>query len=109
MNHIFGPNIVPLIQGVKPYLNTHLQTTADGVLSLINLLSSPPGQETVKAVSKLFSLPSKNTGITVYSVNGPVTLNINYAFVLFLILILLIFSGSFLLFGMDQIDKGSAL
>ncbi len=96
----FSPHLVPLLQGIKPYLGIKGQNFTDGMLSLINLLASQPGQQAIEAVSKMFLLPSKHgKGITVHTVSGPITLNLSSAFVLFLILILLILSGNLLSLG----------
>ncbi len=96
----FNPHVVPLLQGVKPYLGTQGQSFTDGILSLINLLASQPGQQAIEAVSKLFLLPGRpGKEITVHTASGPITLNLSSAFTLFLILILLILSTNTLSFG----------
>ncbi|WP_418791541.1 hypothetical protein [Phosphitispora sp. TUW77] len=94
-NILFSPDLPPLIIGVKPYLPLKGQNLADGVLSLIELLSSMPAQEAAKKMSRLFQLAG-NRSITVDTSLGPITLALDSAFLLFLILILLILSGNLL-------------
>lgn len=92
-----NPNVVPLLQGVKPYLGLNGQVVTDGVLSLIQLLTSQPGKEAVYTMSKVFSAPGGgDSAVTVNTVTGPVTFSLNLAFTLFLILILLLLSGNLL-------------
>lgn len=98
MNHIpVNPNIVPLLQGLKPYLATDGQVVTDGILSLLQLISSEQGKDAVTTMSKVFT-PSGSDGkaVTINTVAGPVTFSLNLVFVLFLILILLILSGNLL-------------
>lgn len=104
-----NPNVIPLLQGLKPYLASNGQFVTDGILSLIQLLTSDHGKAAVSAVSKVFTT-SGNGGkvVTVNTVAGPVTFSLNLVFVLFLILILLILSGNLLalspgMFGNDNV------
>lgn len=98
MSHIpVNPNIIPLLQGLKPYLAHNGQVVTDGILSLLQLLSSEHGKEAVATMGKVFT-PSGSDGkaVTINTVAGPVTFSLNLVFVLFLILILLILSGNLL-------------
>jgi len=95
-----NPDVVPLLNGLKPYLNQKGQVVTEGVLSIIQLLTSNPGQETVKTLSKVFRTAGQDDRvITVNTAAGPVAVSISIAFTLFLILILLILSGSILAFN----------
>lgn len=92
-----NPNVVPLLQGLSPYLGKKGQIVSEGISSFVNLLSSNYGQETVRTMSKVFSVTGKGDKVfTVNTPSGPVTFSLGIAFALFLILILLILSGSFL-------------
>lgn len=101
MNYLpVSPNVVPLLQGLKPYLGSKGHVLVEGVTSVFNLLGSSPGQEAVGAMSKVFTTVTKSDkAITVNTSAGPVTLSLNLAFTLFLILILLLLSGNLLAFG----------
>lgn len=95
--HPINPNVVPLLQGLKPYLGIRGQSLADGVASVVNLLGSQHGQEALHTMSKMFSTTGDGDKIvTIDTAAGPITLSLNLAFVLFLILILLILSGNLL-------------
>lgn len=98
MNNLpINPNVVPLLQGLRPYMKSGPKLVTDGVLHLVQMLSSSHGQEAVKAISNALTAPGKDHKIiTVNTVAGPVTFSLNMAFVLFLILILLILSGNLL-------------
>lgn len=98
MSHIpVNPHIVPLLQGVKPYLAKDGQVVTEGILSLLQLISSEHGKEAVATMSKVFTPSgSDEKAITINTVAGPVTFSLNLVFVLFLILILLILSGNLL-------------
>jgi len=105
----FNENIVPLLNGLKPYLSSKSKIVTDGILSLINVLGSHPGQEAIKAVSQVFTTSGKNDRvITVNTVSGPVTFSLGLAFTLFLILILLILSGNLLAIGcgLQEAEQG---
>ncbi len=102
-------NIVPLLQGLKPYLGSKSQVITEGILSLIQVMTSHHGQEAVKSMSKLYSVSGLNDRmITVNTVAGPVALSVNMVFLLFLILILLLLSGN-LLAVHPGIPDGTAL
>lgn len=95
-----NPNVVPLLQGFKPYLGTKGQVITDGVLSLISLVTSPTGEEAIRTMSRaLTAIGGEEKTFTVRTTEGPVPLSLNLAFVLFLILILLILSGNLLAFS----------
>ena len=96
-NPLFNPDIVPLIQGLKPFLPDNAQYYADGVLRLIDLATSESAQEAAQNLSRMFLLPD-NKSITIQTAAGPLTLSLDSAFLLFLILILLILSGNLLTF-----------
>lgn len=101
MSHIpVNPHIIPLLQGLKPYLANNGQVVTDGILSVLQLLSSDHGKEAVATMGKVFT-PSGSDGkaVTINTVTGPVTFSLNLVFVLFLILILLILSGNLLAFS----------
>lgn len=91
------PNIVPLIQGLKPYLGSRGQVLAEGATSLVNLLASHHGKEAIRSVSNIFTAGGKGDKIvTVDTAAGPVSLSLSMAAVMFLIFILLILSGNLL-------------
>ncbi len=92
------PNIVSLLQGLKPFLSQRSQVVTDGVLSVIQLLTSQYGQEAIHTVSKLFTPPAGKDNVSAAQETGtvPVIFPSNLAFTLFLILILLILSGNVL-------------
>lgn len=91
------PNIIPLLQGLKPYLGTRGQALAEGASSLVNLLTSHHGQEAVRSVSNIFMVKGKGDKVvTVDTAGGPVSLSLSMAAVLFLIFILIILSGNLL-------------
>ncbi len=100
------PNIVPLLQGFRPYLGAKGQAVTDGLLSLLEVVTSNPGQEAVKTMSHaLTSIRGEEKTITLNTAAGTVTLSLNLVFVLFLILILLILSGNLLAFSHDFYDN----
>lgn len=111
MNNVpFNPHIVPLLQGIRPYLGANGQVVSDGILSIIQLLASNPGQEAVRTMSRVFTPPgADDKTITVNTVGGPVTLSLNLVFVLFLILILLVLSGNLLALNPGSIGGGTAV
>ncbi len=80
------PNVIPLLQGVKPYLGSKGQNLADSVLSFLRLISSQAGQETLKVFST-----SMNPEI---GTQADGAWSLNYAFTLFLILLLLVLSSN---------------
>lgn len=91
------PNLVPLLQGLKPYLSVKSQALADGISSFLQLLTSQHGKEAVSTMSKVFSTPGGSSkSVTINTVAGPVTFSFGLAFALFLILILLVLSGNLL-------------
>ncbi len=92
------PNVVPLLQGLKPFLSSRSQVITDGILSVVQLLTSQHGQEAIQAVSKIFAAADKrDKKPTVQETgDGHVISPVNMAFTLFLILILLILSGNLL-------------
>lgn len=98
MDHIpVNPNVVPLLQGIKPFLAEEGKVVTEGILSVLHLLTSEHGKDAVATMSKIFTESgSSGKAITVNTVNGPVTFSLNLVFVLFLILILLILSGNLL-------------
>ncbi len=96
----FDSKIVPLLQGLKPYLNSRSQLVTDGILGLIQVVNSQPGQEAVQTISKFYPASgNEDRVITVNTAAGPVTFSLNLVFVLFLILILLLLSGNLLAFS----------
>ncbi len=101
---LFGPDLPPLIKGVKPYLPEKAQYLADGVLSLIELVTSRPAQEAAQKMNRLFQLPGQKS-VTIDTSLGPITLSLDSAFLLFLILILLILSGNILTIGAGISDN----
>lgn len=102
------PKIVPLLQGLKPYLGSKGQVVSEGILGLIQVLTSQHGQEAVKSMSKIYSVPgSGERMITVNTAAGPVTFSLNLVFVLFLILILLLLSGNLLAFHLGMGNDGT--
>ncbi|HWI54964.1 MAG TPA: hypothetical protein VNT57_04690 [Desulfobacteria bacterium] len=93
-------NVVPLLHGLKPYLGTKGQLVTEGLTSLVNLLSSEHGQEAIRTMSRTLTATGKGDKVfTVNTPGGPVTFSLGIEFTLFLILILLILSGSFLAMG----------
>gem|GEM_PF-5129637 len=93
----FNSNLVPLIQGIRPYLKAEYISVADGILSIMNLISSQQGQEAARAMSRMLHFDEKNNRtLLIETAAGPMTLNLPSAFTLFLILILLILSGNLL-------------
>jgi hypothetical protein len=94
------PNLIPLLHGLKPYLRQNGQVFADGILSLLQLLSSSHGQEAVVNISKVFSTSGKGDKmISLNTSKGLVALSTSTVFSLFLILILLLLSGNLLAFN----------
>ena len=88
---------VQLFELFKPYLGCEFTTLIDGTTSLINLLISPAGQDTIKTISTYFlARGDKGKIITFDTPRGQVRLALGSAFILFLVLILLII-GSMLL------------
>lgn len=87
------PNLLPLLDGVRPYLGAKAQGYTDMFKSMVKLLTSNSGREVITTMSRML-----NPGQTVTAegvLQGPVT-GMNFAFALFLILILLLFaSGGF--------------
>lgn len=115
-NNLVSPNVVPLLQGLKPYLGNSGQTLAESVVSLLQLLTSPQGQEAVHTMSKVIGGSGKSDKtFTINTVGGGTTgFSLNLAFTLFLILILLILSGNLLaldftgtLDPIDPVDSGA--
>lgn len=102
----FNPNVVLLLEGLKPFMRTEKRELTDGILSVINLIGSQHGQEAAQAISKMLLLPCPpGKGVTVNTVAGPITLNLGSAFLLFLILILLILSGNLLAIGSTSVQE----
>ena len=96
------PNIVPLLQGFRPYLGEKGQVVTDGLVSLFDVVTSNSGQEAVKTMSRaLASIGGEGKTITLKTATGNLTLSLNLVFVLFLILILLILSGNLLALSHD--------
>ena len=101
-----NPDIVPLLQGFRPYLGVKGQVVTDGLLSLIEVVTSNPGQEAVKTMSKaLVTVGGEDKTITVNTAVGPLPLSLNLVFTLFLILILLILSGNLLAINPGNYDN----
>lgn len=95
-----NPNVVPLLQGLKPYLGANAQVVSDGVINLVKVLNSPHGQEAVQSLSKVITAPGRGERVfTVDTFAGPISFNLGMVFALFLILILLVLSASFLTLG----------
>ncbi|MHB9094415.1 MAG: hypothetical protein ACYC21_07055 [Eubacteriales bacterium] len=105
-NFLVKPELIPLLNGLKPYLGSKGQTLADSIMSVVQLLTSQAGQEAFENVAKM--LPSFGIkGVTVpnetnldqtdnLSVEGMAmqgggfgAFGGNFAFVLLLVLILL--------------------
>lgn len=107
-----NPNVVPLLQGLKPYIGSNAQAISDSVINMVKLLTSHHGQEAVQSVTKVLTTPGKDERIfTVDTFAGPISFNLGMVFALFLILILLVLSASFLtlgpsLYGDDQQAEG---
>ncbi|PKM80332.1 MAG: hypothetical protein CVU89_14035 [Firmicutes bacterium HGW-Firmicutes-14] len=94
------PNLIPLLRGVHPYLGSKGKVVTDSILSLVDVVTSPHGQNAAETISRAFTTYGVNDRmITVNTRKGPVTLSLNNAFTLFLILILLILSGNLLAFS----------
>ena len=95
-----NPNVVPLLQGLKPYIGSNAQVISDSVINLVNLLTSHHGQEAVQSVTKVFTTSGKDERVfTVDTFAGPISFNLGMVFAMFLILILLVLSASFLTLG----------
>ncbi|KNZ70675.1 hypothetical protein Tfer_0353 [Thermincola ferriacetica] len=84
-----NPNLVPFLQGLKPFLGPKGQNLTDITLNLLKILSSQTTQETVQMLNEAVN---KNSSAA-QGVASPV----DYAFTLFLILILLILSSNVLI------------
>ncbi len=103
-------NVIPLLQGLKPYLGTKGKIVSEGLSSLVNLLASEHGQEAVKTMSKALTVTGKGDKVfTVNTPGGPVSFSLGIAFTLFLILILLILSGSLLALSPGFYGENSAI
>ncbi len=103
------PNIVPLLQGFRPYLGEKGQVVTDGLVSLFDVVTSNSGQEAVKTMSRAFaSFGGEGKTITLKTATGNLTLSLNLVFVLFLILILLILSGNLLALSHDVDDNAES-
>ncbi|WP_418790448.1 hypothetical protein [Phosphitispora sp. TUW77] len=107
MNSIpIDPNIGPLLQGFRPYFGAKGQVITDSLLSLLEVVSSNPGQEAVKTMSKaLASFGSEEKIFTLKTATGTLSISLNLVFTLFLILILLILSGNLLAFSHDTYEN----
>lgn len=89
------PNLMPLINGVKPYLGTSARNYADMFSSTLKLLSSNSGREVITTMGRILAPNVKGTvstetnkGLSALLMGpGP-----SIAFSLFLILVLLIFA-----------------
>lgn len=98
MNNLpIDPNLLPLLDGVRPYLGLKAQNYADLFASMIKLLTSSSGQEVIATMSRMVAEGTSKTAAAGTAKNmGTQVFAPNIAFSLFLILILLLFSiGSF--------------
>jgi hypothetical protein len=98
MNNLpIDPNLLPLLDGVRPYLGSNAQNYADLFASMIKLLTSNSGQEVIATMGRMVKESTSNTTAADTAKNmGVQAIGPNIAFSLFLILILLLFSiGSF--------------
>lgn len=104
------PNIMPLINGVKPYLGLKAQNYADMFASVIKLLTSNSGQEVITTMGRILA-PDTADSVSIETNKGLGALMVgpNIAFSLFLILILLIFATGGLgwMGGFDAADEVS--
>lgn len=90
-NGLLSPDLLPLLKGLKPFLPHRGKQIADGVQSLVEMLTSGIGQSTLRTINDLAGSKSgANKSVTVNLGGVPITLNLGSAFTLFLILILLI-------------------
>lgn len=83
-----NPDFIPFFQGVRPFLGTKGKNLTDITLNFVNLISSKEGQETLKIMSNTIN----PTDQSIDDVSP-----LQYAFLLFLILILLILSSGYLM------------
>lgn len=98
MDNLVRPEIIPVIEGLKPYLGSGGKPLAEALISFFNAITSEPIKQAMQAVSNV--LPRKTKRITDVKVKtvSPTANFIqslfanNFSLILFLILILL-FSG----------------
>ncbi len=90
------PELITLIQGIKPHLGDKGQAVSDGVLSVMSLISSEHGQQTLQNLDRVLSaLGMDGKNVTISTASGrPVAFSLNSSFILILILILLLLSGN---------------
>ncbi len=87
------PNLMPLINGVKPYLGSKAKDYADMFTGMMKLLSSNSGREVITTMSRIM-LPAdiKTAAGSTTQAISPQMYSPNIAFSLFLVLVLLIFA-----------------
>lgn len=96
-NSVIKPELITLIQGIKPYLGNKGQIVSDGLLSVMQLVTSEQAQQTLQNLDRVLStLGMDGKNVTISTASGrPVTFSLNSSFILFLIPILLLLSGNF--------------
>lgn len=85
------PEMIPLLQSVKRYMGPKGMTLTDGLLKIIDFITSEPGEELLKTLGEISSLGGKQgKPVSVYTASRPMTINLNWSLILFLILILFV-------------------
>lgn len=84
------PNLLPLLDGIRPYLGTKARNYSDMLSSMVKLLTSNSGREVITTMSRMLT-PAPN--VTAEAVQAAPIPGPNMAFSLFLILVLLLFAS----------------
>lgn len=87
MSEIIRPDLIPLIEGLKPYLGNNLGAMADTVLKVVRAVTSEPFKQSVQLVSE--AVPKPVTSKANNTIQG--FLMNNFSLILFLILVLLFY------------------
>lgn len=92
MNNLpLDPHLIPLLNGVKPYLGAKSRNLADMFTGVVDLLTSNSGKEVISTMSQLL-VPKTVSAVHRNPVQSIAPQMFVPAFSLFLILILLIFA-----------------
>lgn len=95
MNSLLNnPETTNLIQGIKPYLGKQGSSLADAMMTLMDFANSSIGRDVVGNIVQLASSANpKGKSFTLQTAEGPVNISLNLPFVMFLVFVLLMFSG----------------
>lgn len=105
-NLLVQPELVPLLQALKPYLGSKGQTVSDGVSNILKLVTSEPGREALNTLDNVLSTWGVDgKPISFNTPLGQVQFSMGSVFVLFLILVLILLAGKFPALSIDM-DEG---